>query len=215
MDLSKYDNLDFPERLKKLTELAKKADKWHKVFGSKTHKYKFNTVISLAEVCEFEERNNIKLPDSLVRYLTEIGNGGAGVDYGIYSLKKMEKFSEEQLLNCDSEKTIFDYENYKEVWKNLIIEMDNTENDEICDKIYNQLTNGWLVIGTSGCTYDYIIICKGKNYGKIAIVDWNMFEDNPPYILSDSFENWIETYFKKIIQGNLTDRGSFKTVNEY
>lgn len=204
MDLSKYDVLDFPERLKKLVSLAGKTDKKRKVFGSEKYKYKFNPPASLTDVHEFEEKHKIKIPDSLVRYLTEIGNGGAGVDYGIYPLKKME------ITNSGSEKTIFDYENYEEVWKNLVIEYDNTDNEDI----YEQLINGLLVIGTAGCTYDYIIICKGKHYGKVAGVDWNMFEDTPPYILSDSFEDWIETYFRKIIQGNLTDRGSFKTVNK-
>lgn len=214
MDLSKYDALDFPERLKKLVSLAGEADKKCKVFGSGRYKYKFNPPTSLADVREFEEKYKIKIPDSFVRYLTEIGNGGAGVDYGIYSLKDIDNFNEDHLLNCDSEKTIFDYENYKEVWKNLTIELDNTDNDEIYDEIYNQLINGWLVIGTAGCTYDYILICKGEHYGKVAIVDWNMIEENPPYILSDSFENWIETYFRKIIQGNLIDRGSFKSVKK-
>lgn len=215
MDSSKYDNLDFPERLKKFTELAKKADKWHKVFGSKTHKYKFNTVISLAEVCEFEERNNIKLPADFIKFLTEIGNGGAGVDYGIYPLERIqEEINTFETMNPDSDKTIFDYENYAEKWAELCTKLDTADDDETYSHIEKQLVNGWLIIGTAGCTYDYVIMCKGKNYGKVAGVDWNMFEDNPPYILSDSFESWIETYFRKIIQGNLTDRGSFKTVNE-
>ncbi len=204
MDLSKYDNLDFPEHLKKLVSLAGKADKKCKVFGSEKYKYKFNPTVSLTDVHEFEEKHKIKIPDSLVRYLTEIGNGGAGVDYGIYSLEKM------RITNSDSEKTIFDYENYEEVWKNLITEYDNTDNEDT----YEQLINGLLVIGTAGCTLDYVLVCKGKHYGKVAIADWNMFEDNPPHILSDSFESWIETYFIKIIQGNLTDWGSFKTVNK-
>ena len=215
MDLSKYDVLDFPERLKKLAELAKKTDKWLKVFGSKTHKYKFNPVVSLAEVHKFEERNNIKLPADFVKFLIEVGNGGAGVDYGVYMLERIQKeIDAYDTMNPDSDKTIFDYENYAEKWAELCTELHTTDDDETYNHIEKQLVNGWLIIGTAGCTYDYVIICKGKNYGKVAGVDWNMFEDNPPYILSNSFENWIETYFRKIIQGNLIDRGSFKIVDE-
>ncbi|MDE7104414.1 MAG: SMI1/KNR4 family protein [Ruminococcus sp.] len=215
MDLSKYDVLDFPERLKMLVSLAGKADKKCEVFGSRTYKYKFNPPASLSDVHKFEEKYKIKIPDSFVRYLTEIGNGGAGVDYGVYTLERIQKeIDAYETMNPDSDKTIFDYENYAEKWAELCTELDTTDDDETYNRIEKQLVNGWLIIGTAGCTYDYVIMCKGKNYGKVAGVDWNMFEDNPPYILSNSFENWIETYFRKIIQGNLIDRGCFKSVKD-
>ncbi|MCM1132455.1 MAG: SMI1/KNR4 family protein [Ruminococcus flavefaciens] len=214
MKLSKYEALDypmdFPERIKKLAELAGEADKNCEVFGSGKYKYTFNLPAKIAGVRKFEEKYNIRIPADFVEYLTEVGNGGAGVDYGVYSLQDMDVFNEGHLLDNDYDKTIFDYDNYEEVWKNLITEMDKTDDDEI----YKQLTNGWLVIGTSGCTYDYILICKGNNYGKIAIVDWNMEAENYPKILANSFESWIENYFTKIIEGDLIDHGYFKTVRK-
>lgn len=190
---------NFPERLKKLAILAKKADRWYKVFGAGTHKYKFNTVVSLAEVREFEDRNKITLPDDFVTFLTEIGNGGAGVDYGVYKLERIQQEIDNLWLN--SGKTILDYDNYREKWAELCKEYDNTDDDKILNRIYSILTDGLLPIGTAGCTVDYVIVCKGSNYGKIAYIDYNFFEDSPPEIIANSFSEWIENYFTKIING--------------
>lgn len=215
MDLSIYDSPDFPERIKKLVELAKKSDKRHTVFGSSTHKYKFNPVVSIAEVREFEAKNNIKLPADFVRFLTEVGNGGAGVDYGVYTLEKIqENIDGYETIDLYSDKTIFDYENYAEKWAELCTELDNTDNDEAYSHIEKQLTNGLIIIGTAGCTYDYAIICKGKNYGKVISIDWTLFEDQPPTVIAGSFSEWIENHFTKIINGDLIDWGSFKSVRK-
>lgn len=206
---------DFPERLKKLVQLAKKADRWCRVFGAETHNYKFNPVVSPAEVREFEERNKIALPDDFVKFLTEVGNGGAGVDYGVYTLEKIQQnIYYYETISYDSEKTIFDYENYTEKWAELCTELDNTDNDAAYSYIEKQLANGMLIIGTAGCTYDYALMCKGKNYGKIVGIDWNLFEDCPPEVIADSFSEWIENHFTKIINGDLIDRGSFKIVRK-
>lgn len=213
MDLSIYDTLDFPERIKKLVELAKKSDRWRKVFGSSTHKYKFNPVISMSEVREFESRNNIKLPADFVRFLTEVGNGGAGVDYGVYALARIQKnIYDYEEITPYSDKTIFDYDNYREKWAELCTELKANDNDETYNRLFKQLANGFIIIGTAGCTYDYAIMCKGKNYGKVVGIDWNLFEDTPPAVIADSFSEWIESYFRKIIQGDLINHGSFKTV---
>ncbi len=201
---------NFPERLKKLAVLARKADRWCKVFGAEKYKYKFNPVVSPAEVHEFEDRNKIALPDDFVKFLTEVGNGGAGVDYGVYTLERMQ----DEIINLYSDKTIFDYDNYREKWAELCIELDNTDNGEVYSCIEKQLANGMLIIGTAGCSYDYALMCKGKNYGKIVGIDWNLFEDIPPEVIADSFSEWIENHFTKIINGDLIDRGSFKIVRK-
>ena len=38
------------------------------------------------------------------------------------------------------------------------------------------------------CTMDYILICKGKNYGKIAYLDYEYMPEYSPKIIADSFE---------------------------
>lgn len=206
---------NFPERLKKLAVLAKKADRWCKVFGAEKYKYRFNPVISLAEVREFEDRNKITLPDDFVTFLTEVGNGGAGVDYGVYALERIqENIYDYEEITPYSDKTIFDYDNYREKWAELCTELDDTDNDAAYSYIEKQIANGMLTIGTAGCTFDYALMCKGKNYGKIVGIDWNLFEDSPPEVIADSFSEWIENHFTKIINGDLIDRGSFKIVRK-
>lgn len=193
---------EFPERLKKLVQLAKKADRWYRVFGAAAHKYKFNPVVSPAEVRKFEEKNKITLPDDFVKFLTYVGGGGAGVDYGVYTLERIqEEIEAYETISPDSDKTIFDYENYAEKWAEFCTEIHTADNGETYSYIEKQIANGMLIIGTAGCTYDYAIMCKGKNYGKVAGIDWNLFEDKPPQIIADSFSEWIENHFVKIING--------------
>lgn len=194
--LKTYDRLDFPERLKKLVSLAKKADPQYKVFASWRYKYTFNECTSLEKVQEFEKKHNIKIPETFIRYLTEVGNGGAGVGYGVYPLEKLK------ISVSESEKTIFDYENYEELWASVCNETENaeTENNSVwLDELYLLSMNGLLNIGTAGCTMDYCLICKGKNYGKIAFFDCDYIPECPPKIIAASFEEWIETYFRNII----------------
>ena len=56
------------------------------VFGAAHHGYALAPTLSEAEVKAFEERHRIVLPEEYRAFLTEVGNGGAGPDYGINPL---------------------------------------------------------------------------------------------------------------------------------
>ena len=45
----------------------------------------------MQEVRAFEREMHITLPENYVRYLTELGNGGPGGSYYIYSLEEMKQ----------------------------------------------------------------------------------------------------------------------------
>lgn len=56
-------------------------------FGSEAHKYQLNPKLAESDLLDFEKKEGIQLPKSYRDYLKNIGNGGAGPAYGLYSLE--------------------------------------------------------------------------------------------------------------------------------
>ena len=78
------------ERLaSKIAELAAK-DTEMKTFGASTfghgHHCRMNPVLPLDELSWFEREFDVQLPQDYADFLTQIGNGGVGPYYGLYSL---------------------------------------------------------------------------------------------------------------------------------
>jgi hypothetical protein len=61
-----------------------------KVFGAETHGFKLNPPLPEATVSRFESKYDIRLPADYRRFLTELGNGGAGPYYGLFKLGEMD-----------------------------------------------------------------------------------------------------------------------------
>ncbi|MBN1911157.1 MAG: SMI1/KNR4 family protein [Pirellulales bacterium] len=66
-----------------LSTLAAK-DRSGCVFGSDSHKYKLNPPLDEDIVASFERQHAITLPSDYRRFITTIGNGGAGPAYGLF-----------------------------------------------------------------------------------------------------------------------------------
>lgn len=62
---------------------ARKMDKKCEMFGASRHRYALNPPIRASFVRGEEERYEFKLPEDYFHFITEIGDGGAGPDYGI------------------------------------------------------------------------------------------------------------------------------------
>lgn len=207
------------ERIKTLVRLAEKADPEHRVFGSGKHKYKFNPTATVEAVREFEQQHGITLPEELVTYLTEIGNGGAGVDYGMYPLEMIECNE----ATTSEGMTLFDYKDPQETYLSKARESDELDSEynklaehEI-DRLHNDIYRGMLIIGTAGCTYDYFIMLSGCKKGKVGMLDWNMIANynGIPRMYDLTLFEWLEDHFRRIVLGELRHRGSFDDVDYY
>ena len=77
---------DVFEKIQRLKSL----DKNFVMFGAEYHKYRFRQTISTAELARAEERLGATLPDELRNIYLELGNGGVGPDYGLFSVKELE-----------------------------------------------------------------------------------------------------------------------------
>lgn len=56
-------------------------------FGVQRHKYKLQPVISERKLDKMERKYDFTLPDDYRNFVLEIGNGGAGPSYGLYSVE--------------------------------------------------------------------------------------------------------------------------------
>ena len=74
--------------------------------------------------------------------------------------------------------------------------------DEVYDAIEEQILAGALVIGTRGCSYDTLMMCKGSETGKIVYDDYDRWSDCPPFLTGMTFLDWFECFFEEIIAGH-------------
>ena len=181
-------NASFPEKAREIVKIASQVDSRHNIFGSEKHKYKFNPVASMERVRSFEEKYNIKLPEAYVSFFTQVGNGGAGPEYGLYSLEHIEQYESEYLLQDDSDEIFIDKNLTLEKWNSTVRKLDEIDDDETYDSMMRRIMKGAVVIGTRGCTYDNLLMCSGSQAGKIVYWDWNMLEDYPPIFSDKTFE---------------------------
>lgn len=143
-----------------LSEL-RKADPRRTVFGSESHNYRLNPCLSENQVFQFEKANGIVLPTDYRDFILQIGNGGAGPQYGIYPLNREQKAPERLSGN-------FDYTE-RAVW--TWSDEDDTAADSDTDD-EEPFEFGTLKIGTQGCTYYNVLILTGPSRGQIWSEDW-------------------------------------------
>lgn len=203
--------------VEKYIAIAKEKDKDCKVFGACRHRYKCNPVASMEDVKAFEKKTGLKLPENYVYFLTHIGNGGAGPHYGMYSLEELGRFHNEQDPIREADRKAFlDEKMTLEMWKNTMDGLDEEDlTDDDWDETINMVMAGALNIGTQGCTFETLLMCKGSEIGKIVYIDTNFEGECPPYFTGMTFEEWYTDYFKAIAMGiDVSGYGSFTVGTE-
>lgn len=184
---------------------AAEIDKDFKLFGASRHKYRLNAPVSVDFVRAAEEKYAFSLPDDYFRFITEIGDGGAGEDYGLYSFEDFitkDKYpaveKERQNLKLPFEirpMTDEDKEN------SALAEGFFEENRERCffdlrysDDDFDGFTGGFLVIMTRGCQYDVGIALSGEHRGQVFDIDY----EGDFVLTANSFEEFYQSWLNKI-----------------
>lgn len=208
----------FAVELIDLVNRAGELDTELKEFGSSMHKYQFNPVIPLSKVRDFEQRHRIKLPQGYVDFLTQVGNGGAGPDYGLYSLERMEEecYYDHSTSVCpytqvkaepdydtlpytvegkepmvNSMLTLQKWEN----WYNILHQLGESGDEEAWSKMYAEGYNGLVQIVDSGCCTGYMLVCSGDMCGEVVFFRHEMEMPTP---VNMKFEDWVLQHFKRI-----------------
>ncbi len=193
------------EEIEKILKAAAEIDKDFKLFGASKHKYRLNAPISSDLVRATEEKYGFTLPEDYFRFITEIGDGGAGADYGLYSFgnfiskelypaieksrrKLREPFEVRPMTAEDNESSAL-ADGYFD------------RNREKCffdprylDDEFDGLPTGFLAIMTHGCTYDVGLALNGEHRGKVFDIDY----EGDFVLTANSFEEFYQSWLDKI-----------------
>ena len=90
--------------VQKILDAARQLDPGYALFGAKKHQYRLRPPLAPALIHKIETRHGLELPEDYVYFLTEIGDGGAGPDYGIDSFA--EQFRETGQKYCKNRTTM-------------------------------------------------------------------------------------------------------------
>lgn len=188
-----------------ILEKAHQIDRNCELFGASKHKYRLNPPISETTVRKVEERYGFQLPEDYVHFITKIGNGGAGPDYGIMSFedslltKDKSNFQEAYrsglkkpcLLRQVRPEEIEDYAFSKEAYeknpdKFFVCVQEHGESDDDC------FDNVFFTLGTHGCQYDFGLVVSGERKGQVFDTD-----NEQSYIFAASsfdefYRQWLE-----------------------
>ncbi|WP_024856876.1 GNAT family N-acetyltransferase [Ruminococcus albus] len=143
---------------------------------------------TVEQVRAFEQEMHITLPNDFVRYLTELGNGGIGPDYGIWSLDKMRENNPYAPKSGDLPPMIGGGLSEK-AWKAFAHEAEAAEDEETFEQ---RLVAGGIFISTPGCTMDTLLMCKGAAAGGVVTIDFDFLSYyDKPMERSFSFADWM------------------------
>lgn len=202
-----------------LAAKAKELDCELRQYGSELHRYEFSPVAGLSEVRDFEARRRIKLPVSYVEFLTQVGNGGAGPDFGMLSLEQLEmknfyahsnRSVPYSMARCETDFYTFPFSSEKPVmvdsalteskWDSactVLSEISPHERPADYEERRRELYNGVIQIADTDGTFCPVLICAGDMAGEVMEFSHDL--DMPKYI-GKCFEDWIIGYFEDVIR---------------
>jgi SMI1 / KNR4 family (SUKH-1) len=151
------------EEFRRKVELLKNLDRQFQVFGAEYHQYFFNPTVSESRIAEIEKLSDIILPEQLKNYYLTLGNGKAGINFGVVKL--------EDLLGFRA------LEDYTEVETLKKFRRDTPDEDDYFEVDHKYLT-GLIRIEEEGCGHLTCVISKGGRAGEIVHVgnDGYVFE---------------------------------------
>ncbi|WP_342476427.1 SMI1/KNR4 family protein [Paenibacillus sp. FSL H7-0350] len=186
------------ERIKTKLGQALRKDAEFAEFGSSSHQYRQEDKLTAGKLADWEAQYGIKLPEPFARFLTEIGNGGAGPYYGIYPLEQATSYTELPALQG---RAALHPGMSAEEW-NILTEPLTGERD-ISDEEYEEARNkalgGMLCIGTQGCEYEMCLVLEGEHRGRVVYTS-DFYPDRPFFfVYEDNFLDWYERWLDEII----------------
>jgi len=161
----------------------------------------FNKVISQDEIRHFEEKYDISLPKGYRQFLTEIGNGGPGPNWGILSLQ--ESVIDFKLVHKPPIDIASNFK-YKSAWNETWIDSIDLEEERPDDDLFNQYIDvshisGCLQISDCGHGCTNLLVIKGDCKGQIWS-DGRAFyegitpeknEENHTYTFLEWYDSWL------------------------
>lgn len=198
-----------------ITRILKKLErvtqyKPSKAFGAEGHGFLRYAPLSIPDLEKFEDRYEVKLPDSYRAFITQVANGGVGPAYGMFSLDRaLEcRLSESPIKVVPDDilkvpfKHISAYNLDRDDEVIAIFEQADTGEitEEELDNYELYLTAGTLTLCHEGCGYLHRLVVSGPTRGQMWL-DGTVSEQGY-YPLGVSFLEWYEKWLDDIIAGS-------------
>ncbi len=166
-----------------------------KAFGACKHKYHLEGPISEEKVRLIEERYSFQLPDDYRRFITEVGNGGAGPGYGLNSFNVNDN---EALKWCSKPFILMADHKPDDDIDDLLDRLD-AQDTKFCDSLItafqdNIMFAGNLVLAGYGCGETRNLIVNGPCKGEVWAFDGtqNCIIRNKQSFM-DWYMSWIDS----------------------
>jgi hypothetical protein len=168
------------ESIREDLERCRSAKRPPKIFGAETHRYMLNPVVRNSVVTNFEAKHGIELPEDYRRFMTELGNGGAGPYYGLFKFREMDDCHSFQRWkeNDGFVGTLSEPFPHTRSWNDVLEypEQDEIEDEDLydaeverIDKIYwnPEYVNGAIPICHQGCALRNWLVVTGPEAGTV------------------------------------------------
>lgn len=183
--------------LRELVHQAGQADPDCQVFGASKHRYRLNPVLSISDVSAYEAKYHVRLPSQYRFFITHVGNGGAGPDYGIAPLNLMRPYQGTMDPPFISSRLTL------EQWDEKLQPVEDDDcPDDVFDAMEEALMQGVYELGSKGCTYENITVTNGEDENRVFYINFDWDAEQMPYDTGMDFLTWYESFFQEIIAGN-------------
>ena len=160
---------------------ARRADRNHELSGALKHQYRLNPPLDAAVVRLAEETYHFTFPEDYFQFVTRVGDGGAGPGYGIMSFRDSlmsgargdfreayrrsleTPFMPRPMTPEEAESSSFAMDAYERAPHKLFIF--EKEDGAVCG------TDGFFILGTHGCQWDFGLIVSGGRKGQVFSTD--------------------------------------------
>ena len=194
------------------------------IFGANGHGFQLNPALRESEAASFERDHKIVLPPDYRRFLTRVGNGGAGPFYGIFPLGFMDDdFDLRPWKENDGlvGNLLMPFP-FQDEWNDLsgqpdddLLRRDGAEYDrqiEQFDARYwsSEVVNGAVPICHEGCALRIWLVVTGEQPGQLWEDRRSEYAGLRPVRLADGsaatfsrwYEEWLDNCFMKAGQQN-------------
>lgn len=163
------------------------------VFGARSHKYRVYPCLTLSEIDNFQQQYKVTLPEDYREFLTQIGNGGAGPEYGLHRLQDSVREHDRVLLSqpwphqTEWNLKSSDFASYQDY--------DDTYSSD-------EQVQGALFISDIGCGHKTLLVISGDEQGTIwqdfragdegIVPIKNILTDSAQVSFSEWYEMWLD-----------------------
>ena len=201
--------------------LLKLREKPVRVFGAGAHGFQLNPTLPETAVSDFERRYGVKLPADYRKFITSIGNGGAGPCYGIFPLGYADDAFDLSPWRQDDGRVgeLSEPFPFSEEWNDLsgkpsiglndsAVGPEETEYDRqwaAFEKVYwgSTLVNGAIPICDEGCALRIYLVVTGAQEGKLWEDRRAEYAGLRPVRLKDgsaaTFRLWYEEWLEECL----------------